>query len=631
MTNQGTGLFPHLFSPVKIGGLELKNRLIMSPVGTRLAKDGMVTESFKDFYIARAKGGVGMIVLEPCFVEATGEGKFLSLHEDRFIPGLKGLVEAIHGCGIPIGVQLFHAGWQQGKSDARFLPPIPPAALSVDQIKGLIEKFARAAARAKVAGFDLIEIHAAHGYLLSQFLSPLGNRRMDEYGVDTKGRARFVTEILQTVRERVGKDYPLSCRINGAEHVPGGLVLEDARRIAEVLEGAGLQLLSISAGALGSYPLTIPPCDTQPGCYAPLSAGIKEAVNLPVVVAGRINTPELAEEVLSVGKADLVAMARGLVADPELPNKALAGEVTRVRKCIACNVCLDSDYDGHITCTVNSTAGREKELEIVPAPETRRIVVVGGGPAGLEAARIAALRGHRVTVFEQNGQIGGQWRIAACPPHKQEFLSLLDWFAGELERGGVKVTLGKKATREVVANLKPDVVIVATGAAPLLPPIRGIDRKEVVHAWDVLKDQVSIGKRVLVIGGGATGLETAECLAEHGKKVTVVEMLGNFGIDMGGTVSFHLRFRLKKLGVELIKNTRVQEIGDSGVKVSKDGREETWHGFDTVVVALGVKSRDDLAEALSGVVPEIRVIGDAARPGKGVDAIRQGTEIGRRV
>ncbi|NQT74658.1 MAG: FAD-dependent oxidoreductase [Chloroflexi bacterium] len=625
-----TKSFPLLFSPVKIGNLELKNRLMMSPVGTRLARDGIVTDAFTQFYAARARGGVGLIVLEPCFVEPEGEGMFLSLHEDRFITGLRELVDTVHVCGAKIGVQLYHAGWQSGKRNARFLPPILPAELSVERIEDLVRKFTEVAGRAQDAGFDLIEIHAAHGYLLSQFLSPLGNQRTDEYGLDITGRTRFVTEIIQSIRERVGHDFPLSCRINGAENISGGLTIDDAKEIAPLLVQEGLDLLSASAGALGSYPLTIPPSDTEQGCYVHLAEGIKQAVDVPVVAVGRINSPELAEEILKTGKADLIAMSRGLVADPELPSKSMQGQTGRIRKCIACNACLDNDYEGHIACTVNAEAGRETELQLVSIGERKKVLIIGAGLAGLEAARIASLRGHNVTLCEEKEYLGGQWVIAACPLHKKEFMSLVEWLSAEIALQRVEVQLGRTVTAEMIGEMKPDVVIVATGAVPLIPPISGFDREEVVHAWEALLGNVAVGDRVLVVGGGATGLETAVCLAERGKKVSVVEMLKMFGSDMGGTVYYHLRFQLKKLGVELHKGIEIKEINDQGVVVENDGQEETWKGFDTIVLALGVKSRNEIVDEIRNKVRELYVIGDAATTGRAVDAIRQGYETGMR-
>ncbi len=619
--------FPHLFQPIRIGRLEIKNRIVMSPVGTRLAADGRVTPALREFYATRARGGVGLIVLEPCFIEPEDEGKFLFLHEDSFITGLEELVKTIHDGGARIGAQLFHAGWSPGQKNARFLPPIPPAELATARIKELTAGFAQSAGRARQAGFDLIEIHAAHGYLLSQFLSPLGNKRTDEYGGDVTGRTRFVGEIIQAVRSEVGPDFPLSCRLNGAENLPGGSTLEDAKAIAPVLVTAGLDLLSVSAGAIGSYPLTIPPFDTPQGCYTNLAQGVKAVVSVPVVTAGRINNPQLAEEVLAGGKADLVAITRGLVADPELPNKSFNGQTKRVRQCIACNACLDTDYNGHITCTVNPLAGRETELEIAPAVQSRKIMVIGAGLAGLEAARVAALRSHEVTLYEAGDQIGGQWILAARPPHKQAFSELAAWLSGELEIQGVKVICDHPVSAREAAELNPDAVIVATGAEPLVPPIPGADRPEVLTAWQVLQN-APVGDRVLVVGGGATGLETAEFIAEQGKKVTVVEMLKSFGMDMGGTVYFHLLTRLKKLGIEMIKKTEVKEISNLSLRVIREGREETWEGFDTFVLALGVKPRNELAAEIREEVRKMYVIGDAAAPGNAADAMRQGFETG---
>ncbi len=617
--------FKHLFQPAKIGRLELRNRIVMSPVGTRLAKNGMATEAFKEFYAARARGGVGLIILEPCFVEPEGEGMFLALDEDKYISELSNLVETVHECDARIGVQLYHAGWKPGEKNARFLPPIPPAELSVERIKELIEKFTQAAARAQQAGFDLIEIHAAHGYLLSQFLSPLGNQRNDEYGDDVTGRTRFVREIIQSVRKEVGTEFPLSCRINGAENIPGGSTVEDAKEIAPLLVKEGLNLISVSAGALGSYPLTIPPFDTLNGCYVYYAERIKKVVNVPVLTAGRINTPEMAEDILFSGSSDLVAIARGLAADPEFPNKARNGESDRIRKCIACNACLDSDYDGHITCTVNPVAGRETELKITPAAQPRKVIIIGAGLAGLEAARVAALRGHEVSLFEEKSAIGGQWTIAASPPHKQEFEGLVSWLSAELDSLGVKPVLSHPVSADEIEKLKPDVVIVATGADPLVPAIAGFDRPNVITAWDSLQN-TPVGERVLVIGGGATGLETAEFLAKLGKEVSVVEMLKAFGTDMGGTVYYHLRTRLRKLGIELHKNTEVKEINGSGIVVIKDGNEETWESFDTYVLALGSKPRNALPQELEGRIKELHVIGDASAISNGASAMRQGFE-----
>jgi len=633
-----------LFTPIKVGKLELKNRIIMPPMIERLATHGAPNDAVKDFYAARARGGLALIVLTPGIVDISMASPIqLGIYDDSCIPGFRQFTDLIHSCGARMGIQLMHLG-RQGGEIKRYKPvapsPVPltpkdevPRELTAGEVEGLVEKFADAARRARDAGFDMVELHGCHGYLLSGFLSPLTNLRTDKYGGSVAKRARFVMDIVSLIKERAGKDFPVSVRMNGSDYIPGGTTVDMARETAKLLDEAGADMIGVSGGAYGSYPVIVPPYDQPRGCNVPLAAAIKEMVKVPVSVAGRLDDPFVADDVLVSGKADVIAVARGLLADPELPNKAARGDFKGIRRCIACNVCIDGDPTpvSPITCTVNPEAGREREMVITPAAHGKKIMVIGGGLSGLEAARVAAARGHQVTLYEEGAGIGGQWLLASKPPHKEDHLLLLRYLVGQLDRLGVEQKCGMRVTAAVVEDARPDAVLVATGAGPLVPPIPGVDREEVVTAWDVLGGG-KVGRRVLVVGGGLTGLETAEFLAEQGKKVVVVEMLRRVGADMGGTVRWHLMNRTKHLNIKTFVSTQIKEIRAKGVVViSRNGVEETCDGFDTIVVACGVRSKDELSKQIEGKVKEVYVIGDAAKARRGLEAIRSGSEIGRKL
>jgi 2,4-dienoyl-CoA reductase-like NADH-dependent reductase (Old Yellow Enzyme family)/thioredoxin reductase len=636
-------IFPTLFTPIKIRRTELKNRIVMTPVQVNFSTDGMSNERYKDFFGLRAQSGAGLIMVEPVMIDTTSAVRCLSLYEDKFVPRLAELVETIHSNGALAGIQLNHLGRQgdliRSKNDPPLVAPSPlpwspnaevPRELSRDEIEELIEKFAEAARRVKDAGFDLVEIHGAHGYLVSQFLSPLSNIRKDEFGVDVKGRARFAIEIIKRVREKVGDDFPVSCRINGADNIPGGLVLGDAKTIAPLLVEAGLDLISISAGANGSYPTVVPGYGTPPACYVPLAEGVKSVVDVPVLGGGCIGDLALAEEVLEARKVDLIGMTRAFVADPEIIQKTLRGKTGDIRKCIHCNTCIETSLFGSLSCLVNPEAGREAEFQLMPAVKQKVVMVIGGGLAGLEAARIVALRGHLVSLYEEEGRLGGQWLLAAAP-HKQEFNDLTDYLSYQIRKLGVDVRLGRTVTASDVEHLTPDAVVVATGAVPFIPPIPGAEQKWVVTAHDVLRGFARIGNRVLVVGGGGVGLETAEFLQARGKEVTVIERLKRVGNDIGPTVRWNLLHRLKERSIKVFTCTEVNEIGRRGIVVTRNGRKETWEGFDTIVLALGIRSRNEIAAQIKGKVKEVYVVGDAANPRRGVDAMREGAEVGRRI
>jgi len=625
-----------LFKPLRIGKIELKNRIVMVPVVARLGIEEQIA-----FYTARARGGVSLIQLPPGHVDPSAtEGDTLGLCDDKDIVIFSRLVSAIREAGARVSVTLFHAGAQMRSNVAgtSIVGPsaIPwskraevPRELTIAEIEELVGKFVKAAVIAEKAGCDFVELGAAHGYLISEFLSPRNNKRTDKYGGDAKGRAQFAVEIIQGIKKTVGRDFPVSCRMNGADNIEGGLTVEDTRVLAPILVNAGLDLISVSAGVYGAFPPVIPTYDIPHGCFIPLAESIKSAVNVPVIAVGRINDPLIAEEILKKGKADLVGMARPLVADPDLPDKICKGQLKEIRKCLACNACNVPHTP--IRCTVNAAAGRETEFRITPAASRKHIMVIGGGPAGLEAARVSALRGHRVSLYEKENRLGGQWLLAAVPPHKQEFSELIDYEVNQLRKLNVKVTLGKSADAALVRKEKPDAVIIATGAVPKKFPIPDSGPIEVINAWDVLRGCSIPGNKILVVGGGSVGLETSLVLAEKGKEVVIIEMLAHIGIDMIAEVRWSLLNELNQHGIKIFRSARIEQINENDIIVNNNNSQETWKKFDTIVSATGSESLNEMEEALKGIVEDLYVIGDAVKPRKGVDAIQEGAEAGCKV
>jgi 2,4-dienoyl-CoA reductase-like NADH-dependent reductase (Old Yellow Enzyme family)/thioredoxin reductase len=635
-----------LFEPFKIGTIKLKNRIVMPPMGTNFStEDGSVTQRLKNYHVERAKGGVGLIIVEGAYVEPRGKGSVrqLAVDHDNKIPGLGELATAVHANGAKIALQLFHGGRQCHSSIIGTQPvsasEVPcrftgetPRALTVPEIKEVIEAFAEAARRAKEARFDAVEIHGAHGYLVNQFLSPLTNRRTDQYGGDIKKRARFLLEILERIREKVGNGYPVLCRINGDDYIEGGITLEEAKTIAKMLEAGGVDALHISGGIYDSpVPVTTAPMALPRGIMVHLAAGIKEVVNVPVIAVGRINDPELAEEILRQGKADLVSMGRALLADPYLPKKAAAGALDEINRCTACDECISRlFFNEDIVCSVNAALGKEEEYKIEKADAQKRVLVVGGGPAGMEAARVSALRGHEIILYEKSKKLGGQLNLAAVPPNKEEIKNVTTYLESQIRKLGVKIIPGEAVTPQLVEKIKPDVVFIATGSIPIVPENMIVKGDNIVTAHDVLSGAVSVGERVVVVGGGMVGVETAEFLAEKGKKVTILEMLGRIGMDMVPMVITLLYRRLKKLGVLMLTNAKVEKITWKSVVYEKDGKKQTLEA-DSVVLAMGSKPNLGLMRALEGKVPELYAIGDAEKPSKVLKAIHDGYRIAREI
>jgi len=633
-----------LFTPINIGKMEVKNRLVMPALTTGFAF-GEVNDQLKNYFVARARGGVGLIVIGIASIES-GTDYTISVSDDKFIPGLRDLAKSIHHYGTKTALQLWHPGryeftvitGRQPVSSSDVAPPIlsrqKPRPLTIPEIEKLEDDFAQGARRAKEAGFDAVEFICSAGYLISQFLSPITNKRKDKYGGNLENRMRFILEIIEKTRDVVGEDFPVMCRISGDELILGGNTLKEARVIAQKLEKAGVQAFNVTAGWHESMVPMIT-MDVPRGGYVYLAEGIKEALKgteARVIASNRINDPLLAEQILREGKADMVSMGRALVADPELPNKAREGRFDEIVTCVACNQgCMDNLFEGApLVCMVNPLVGREGKIEINPVERSRRVLVVGGGPAGMKAAQMAAMRGHQVTLFEKGDRLGGQLNLASVAPHREELGTIVNYLSGQLKKLGVKVQLGEEVTASLVAKLKLDVVILATGAVPIVPNIPGVDLPNVFQAWDVLAGRDVPGKNVVIVGGGGVGCYTAHYLAARGKKVTLLEMLDKTAKDVGVSNRWILRSNLQKGGVETFTSTTVERISEKEVFATKNGEKLTLPA-DSVVLAVGSKSNKSLAEAVRGKIPEIYEIGDCVEPRKALQAIHEGWDLALKI
>jgi 2,4-dienoyl-CoA reductase (NADPH2) len=651
--------------------MELKNRIIMPAMHYLSSWEGMVLPHHVDYFVERAKGGAALIIIGGCTIDETsGAINMLSVKDDTFIPGLAGLARAVQAHGAKIAAQLYHAGryshtMLMGGKQSVSSSPIrsrftgeTPRELSIPEIQQVQRNYALAAARVQRAGFDAVEVIASAGYLISQFLSPIVNRRKDEYGGDLENRMRFGLEVIEEIRRGVGPDFPIIVRVAGNEFMDGGLANEEARLFSKGLVKAGADMINVTGGwhetRIPQITMGLPR-----GGFAYLAQGIKQVVAIPVMACNRINDPVLADRILRDGQADLIGFARGLIADPELPNKAREGRFDEINYCIACNQgCFDPIFEGKPqTCLVNARAGAEGKLALEPASSKKKVMVIGGGPAGMEAARVAALRGHRVSLYEKSETLGGQLPLAAAPPGRAEFLTFVRYLEGQMKKLNVAVHLRTEATLRHVDTEKPDALILATGAEPMVPDIKGIHRPNVILAWDVLSGKADTGKEVVIIGGGAVGLETALLLARQGtidadtlyflmfnqaeapetiqtllyrglKKITVLEMVKRVGQDIGRSTRWSILQDLSRLGVRSITKARAKEITDRGVMIEREGREELIPG-DTVVLATGAKASNNLYDQIKGRVKEIHVIGDAKSPRKALEAVAEGLEVGR--
>lgn len=631
-----------LFEPKNIGGVQLRNRLVMLPMAVHLGTNNRVNEMVKAFYAERALGGVGLIEVGVLNIVDPGEAMSnqISIHSDDLVPGLKELVSTVHTNGAKIFAQIGpQRHWRRDEgAPLELIGPSGVTTRSGDQLRELtigeiqliIKQFAQGAKRAKLAGFDGIEIQAAVGYLLSQFISPLTNQRDDDYGGNMENRLRFPLDVVAAVKNEMGEEYPIIIKISGDDFVQGGSTLEDMKMVASVLEESGVNALSIAAGWHES-PVPMAVNMVPQGGFAYLAEGIKSVVSIPVMATYRIVDPMIAEDILAQGKADLVGMARALLADPDLPNKAEGGHFDEIRPCIACCRCLDLAFRNLTPrCSVNPRMGKEAEYLIEPATTKKKVLVIGGGPAGMEAARIAAKRGHTVTLFEKCDQLGGQLSVAAAAPFKNEIVPFGTYLIRQIEKSGVNLKLNNEATVNAIAHENPDEVIIATGSLALTPNIPGIDSDNVITAVEIMKGKKDTNQRVVVIGGGMIGCEVAELLLNKGKEVTVLEMASRVGQDIGATNRWVSIQRLKKAGCRMETNTEVIQISKNGVEVEREGEKE-YFPADTIVLAVGLMANNDLVNKLEKNVTSIHVIGDALEPRRIMEAVEEGFLIGSRI
>ena len=662
-----------LFQPISINTMAVKNRIYMPAMHMNMARDFEVTDALVDFYARRAAGGTGMIAVGFATVdEQSGGPSNIGAHTDEFLPGLTRLAAAINDNGARSVVQINHGGrnihsFLLGGKPSVAPSPVPcrltretPKELTVEEITQIIARFAEAADRVKRAGFSAVEVLSGTGYLISNFLSPFTNQRTDQYGGSLENRMRFGVEVMTAMRKAVGKDYPIIFRINGNDFVEGGQGREELREYGKALDAAGVDALCIN---VGWHEARIPQIVTSVprAAFAYMAGGIKEVVTVPVMASHRINDPATAREIIADGLCDMVAMGRSLIADPDFAEKAGSGREKEIIHCIACSQgCFDHLGQGkQVECLCNPTAGHEAASVITPAETPRKVMVIGGGPAGMSAAAAAARRGHNVTLYEKGDCLGGQLYIAATPPGREEFAHLAEDLAAQLPVCGVKVVLNTEMDAAAIAAEKPDMVILATGGLPIAPPIPGADKPHVVQAWDVLAKTAFTGKRVAVVGGGAVGVETALFLAEKGtltgemvkfllvneaepledirklalkgtKQVQIFEMMGKIGADIGKTTKWTMLQAMDRHDVQTTVGAKVVEITDTGLKVAM-GDTVKAVAADTVVMAVGTRSYNPLEASLKNEGIACITCGDASAVALAFDAVHSGFAAGKEI
>ena len=678
-----------LFEPIKIGSLEIKNRLAMSAMDLGFTSDGSINKRFIDFYVERARGDVGLIVVGGCYPEMNGKvwKSIIGLDKDEYIPGLKKLTDTIHKYDVKIAAQILHGGRSASSFFSKTHPVSPsslahanikqkPHALTIPEIKKVIDGYVAATIRVKKGGFDAVEIHGGMGYLINQFLSKATNKRKDRYGGSLNNRINFAREIVIAIKKKVGKRYPVIFRLSGDDFVVDGLKIDESIQIARELEKAGVDAFNVSPGWHESRtPVMIMAIPRT--SYIFLSEKIKDNVNVPVIGSVRINDLALAEEVIDNNQSDIVSIGRPLIADPELPKKYKKKQFDDIRKCIACNQgCFDSLLNfKSVSCLYNVRAGRESELKITKAKKKKKVMVIGGGPAGMEAARVAAIRGHDVHLFEKTDVLGGQLRYAYIPPGREEIENVVQFLETQIKKLNVKIQFSKKVDLKAIKELKPDVVIDAVGGSPIIPKIPGIKEKNVVVAEDVFDNKVNVGKDVVIIGGGTIGCEIALHTAKMGamgpevacfllqnkvitgdeaakltskgrRNITILEMKNKIGGRFGISTRWVILKQVKDAGINSITGVKVKDIKrvnkSSKSSNSKKENDKICITFeednkdikifaDTVIIAAGYKSNRGITHQLNNYTKELYKIGDCVEVRTALEAIHEGFEVSLKI